>query len=124
MTAQYQNTTTNFNENSDLASKLPIQMDQVLGYSSFATYHNNRISLQRCPCGNFLWSIFAYLTITCFLFAVFGTNLAKRNLGDNFDERVSLNHNSFCVTADNQLIIATAFWDKSFRLYSVDSGYN
>ena len=53
---------------------------------------------------------------------VFGTGLHKRHLGDNFDDKLQLNHSSFIVTYDNRFILATGFWDKSFRVFSTDTG--
>ncbi|CAF3848697.1 unnamed protein product, partial [Rotaria sp. Silwood1] len=47
-------------------------------------------------------------------------NLNRRNLGDNFDERIQQRHQSFVVTADNRYIISTGYWDKSFRVQNTD----
>ncbi|CAF3278946.1 unnamed protein product [Rotaria socialis] len=47
-------------------------------------------------------------------------NLSRRNLGDNFDERIQQRHQSFVVTADNRHIISTGYWDKSFRVQNTD----
>ena len=47
-------------------------------------------------------------------------NLNRRNLGDNFDERIQQRHQSFVVTADNRFIISTGYWDKSFRVQNTD----
>lgn len=54
--------------------------------------------------------------------AVFGTGLHRRNLGDNFDQRLKMTHFSFITTADNRFILAIGFWDKSYRVFSTDSG--
>lgn len=53
---------------------------------------------------------------------VFGTGLHRRNLGDNFDQRLKMTHYSFITTADNRFILAVGFWDKSYRVFSTDSG--
>jgi hypothetical protein len=53
---------------------------------------------------------------------VFGTGLHRRTLGDNFDQRLRMTHSSFVVTADNRFILAVGFWDKSYRVFSTDSG--
>ena len=53
---------------------------------------------------------------------VFGTGLSRRCLGDNFDQRLRMTHTSFIVTADNRFILAVGFWDKSYRVFSTDSG--
>ncbi|XP_064610079.1 neurobeachin-like isoform X2 [Liolophura sinensis] len=50
------------------------------------------------------------------------TGLSKRNLGDNFDQRLKVRHSSFVTTADNRFLFACGFWDKSFRVFSTDSG--
>jgi len=63
------------------------------------------------------------LTVRCWLMCVvFGTGLSRRCLGDNFDQRLRMTHTSFVVTADNRFILAVGFWDKSFRVFSTDSG--
>ncbi len=59
------------------------------------------------------------MTCVC---AVFGTGLHRRSLGNNFDQRLKMYHSSFLTTADNRFILAAAFWDKSFRVFSTDSG--
>ena len=53
---------------------------------------------------------------------VFGTGLHKRSLGNNFDQRLKVTHSSFITTADNRFILAAGFWDKSFRVFSTESG--
>ena len=58
------------------------------------------------------------------VFVVFGTGLHRRNLGNNFDERLKVTHSNFVVTADNRFIIAVGFWDKSFRVFNAESGEN
>ncbi|CAL1540736.1 unnamed protein product, partial [Lymnaea stagnalis] len=49
------------------------------------------------------------------------TGPQKRTLGDNFDQRLPVNHHSFVTTADNRFLFACGFWDKSFRIYHLDS---
>jgi len=53
---------------------------------------------------------------------VFGTGLQRRSLGDNFDERLKVSHSNFVVTVDNRFIMATGFWDKSFRIFNTEMG--
>ena len=48
--------------------------------------------------------------------------LAKRQLGENFDQRLNFTHNHFVSTADNKNVLACGFWDNSFRAFSTDSG--
>ncbi|XP_052674845.1 neurobeachin-like isoform X3 [Crassostrea angulata] len=50
------------------------------------------------------------------------TGLQRRSLGDNFDERIKPTHQSFVTSADNRFIFACGFWDKSFRIFSSESG--
>ncbi|XP_059162921.1 neurobeachin-like isoform X4 [Physella acuta] len=52
---------------------------------------------------------------------VMNTGLQKRTLGDNFDQRLPVNHHSFVTTADNRFLFACGFWDKSFRIYHLDT---
>jgi hypothetical protein len=60
--------------------------------------------------------------LLCFSCSVLNTGLQRRNLGDNFDERLTASHSSFLTTADNRFIFACGFWDKSFRLYFAETG--
>uniref|UniRef100_A0A8C1ISM9 Neurobeachin n=1 Tax=Cyprinus carpio TaxID=7962 RepID=A0A8C1ISM9_CYPCA len=73
----------------------------------------------------------AVVTITCSrLFAVnrwhntvannSGTN--KRQITDLVDQSIQINTQCFVVTADNRYILVCGFWDKSFRVYSSDTG--
>ena len=55
------------------------------------------------------------------MLAVFGTGLHRRNLGNNFDQRLKTTHANFVVTSDNKHILAAGFWDKSFRAFNTDS---
>lgn len=55
-------------------------------------------------------------------FSVLNTGLQRRTLGDNFDERLKAKHSSFVTSADNRFIFACGFWDKSFRIFSTDTG--
>ena len=51
----------------------------------------------------------------------FNTALHKRQLGENFDDKLQLNQNNFIVTCDNRFILATGFFDKSFRVFNTES---
>ena len=51
----------------------------------------------------------------------FNTALHRRQLGENFDDKLSLTHNNFIVTYDNKYILATGFFDKSFRVFQTDT---
>ncbi|XP_035827819.1 neurobeachin [Aplysia californica] len=52
---------------------------------------------------------------------VLNTGLQRRSLGDNFDQRLPVNHHCFITTADNRFLFACGFWDKSFRVYYLDT---
>ncbi|XP_030632108.1 neurobeachin isoform X2 [Chanos chanos] len=49
-----------------------------------------------------------------------GTN--KRQITDLVDQSIQINTHCFVVTADNRYILACGFWDKSFRVYSSETG--
>lgn len=51
----------------------------------------------------------------------FNTALHRRQLGENFDDKLQLNQNNFIVTYDNKFILATGFFDKSFRVFQTDT---
>ena len=46
----------------------------------------------------------------------------RRLLGEPLDQTVIPTAACFCVTADNRFIIACGYWDKSFKIFSTDSG--
>ncbi|CAF2733928.1 unnamed protein product [Rotaria sp. Silwood2] len=48
------------------------------------------------------------------------TDLHRRHLSDNFDERIQQCHQSFVVTIDNHFIISTDYWDKNFCVKNTD----
>uniref|UniRef100_A0A8C4X293 Neurobeachin n=1 Tax=Eptatretus burgeri TaxID=7764 RepID=A0A8C4X293_EPTBU len=50
------------------------------------------------------------------------TGLHRRQITDLVDQSIQINAHCFVVTADNRYILASGFWDKSFRVYSTDSG--
>uniref|UniRef100_A0A9J7YW25 Neurobeachin n=1 Tax=Cyprinus carpio carpio TaxID=630221 RepID=A0A9J7YW25_CYPCA len=49
-----------------------------------------------------------------------GTN--KRQITDLVDQSIQINTQCFVVTADNRYILVCGFWDRSFRVYSSDTG--
>ena len=51
----------------------------------------------------------------------FNTALHRRQLGENFDDKLQLTQNNFVVTYDNRSILATGFFDKSFRIFNADT---
>ncbi|KOB76808.1 Neurobeachin, partial [Operophtera brumata] len=48
--------------------------------------------------------------------------LARRQLGDNFSQRVKARSNCFVTTVDSRFLIAAGFWDNSFRVFSTETG--
>uniref|UniRef100_A0A4W4FTK9 Neurobeachin n=1 Tax=Electrophorus electricus TaxID=8005 RepID=A0A4W4FTK9_ELEEL len=46
----------------------------------------------------------------------------KRQITDLVNQSVQINSQCFVVTADNRYILACGFWDKSFRVYSSETG--
>ena len=51
----------------------------------------------------------------------FNTALHRRQLGENFDDKLKQNQASFIVTHDNKFLFATGFFDKSFRIFQADA---
>ncbi|XP_062872343.1 neurobeachin isoform X2 [Trichomycterus rosablanca] len=49
-----------------------------------------------------------------------GTN--KRQITDLVDQSIQINSQCFVVTADNRFVLVCGFWDKSFRVYSSETG--
>lgn len=47
--------------------------------------------------------------------------LSRRQLGDNFSQRVRARSNCFVTTVDSRFLIAAGFWDNSFRVFSTDT---
>ncbi|XP_076003760.1 lipopolysaccharide-responsive and beige-like anchor protein isoform X3 [Genypterus blacodes] len=46
----------------------------------------------------------------------------RRQISDLLDQSIQISSQYFIVTADNRFILLCGFWDKSFRVYSSDSG--
>ncbi|XP_030305782.1 neurobeachin isoform X1 [Calypte anna] len=46
----------------------------------------------------------------------------KRQITDLVDQSIQINAHCFVVTADNRYILICGFWDKSFRVYSTETG--
>ena len=47
---------------------------------------------------------------------------AKRQIADRLDQSISVRHSLLLVTADNRHVIVAGFWDRSFRIYSLENG--
>uniref|UniRef100_A0A674D2Y2 Neurobeachin n=1 Tax=Salmo trutta TaxID=8032 RepID=A0A674D2Y2_SALTR len=50
------------------------------------------------------------------------TGSNKRQITDLVDQSIQINTHCFVVTADNRYILVCGFWDKSFRVYSTETG--
>uniref|UniRef100_A0A3Q3MW59 Neurobeachin n=1 Tax=Labrus bergylta TaxID=56723 RepID=A0A3Q3MW59_9LABR len=46
----------------------------------------------------------------------------RRQISDLLDQSILISSQCFVITADNRFILLCGFWDKSFRVYSTDSG--
>ncbi|XP_029007052.1 lipopolysaccharide-responsive and beige-like anchor protein isoform X4 [Betta splendens] len=46
----------------------------------------------------------------------------RRQISDLLDQSINISSQCFVVTADNRFILLCGFWDKSFRVYSTDTG--
>ncbi|XP_051939556.1 lipopolysaccharide-responsive and beige-like anchor protein isoform X2 [Hippocampus zosterae] len=46
----------------------------------------------------------------------------RRQISDLLDQSIQISSQCFIVTADNRFILLCGFWDKSFRIYSTDTG--
>ncbi|XP_055077240.1 lipopolysaccharide-responsive and beige-like anchor protein isoform X3 [Periophthalmus magnuspinnatus] len=46
----------------------------------------------------------------------------RRQISDLLDQSIQISSQCFVITADNRFIILCGFWDKSFRVYSTDTG--
>ncbi|KAM6178631.1 neurobeachin isoform 2-T2 [Rhynchocyon petersi] len=50
------------------------------------------------------------------------SGVSKRQMTDLVDQSIHINAHCFVVTADNRYILICGFWDKSFRVYSTETG--
>lgn len=64
------------------------------------------------------------LLVKCVLHFVTANNsgVNKRQITDLVDQSIQINAHCFVVTADNRYILICGFWDKSFRVYSTETG--
>ncbi|XP_076852724.1 LOW QUALITY PROTEIN: lipopolysaccharide-responsive and beige-like anchor protein [Brachyhypopomus gauderio] len=46
----------------------------------------------------------------------------RRQISDLLDQSIQVSSQCFILTADNRFLLLAGFWDKSFRVYSTDSG--
>ncbi|KAM4807695.1 lipopolysaccharide-responsive and beige-like anchor protein [Rhinophrynus dorsalis] len=50
------------------------------------------------------------------------TGMHRRQISDLLDQSIQVHSQCFVITADNRFILVCGFWDKSFRVYSTDTG--
>ncbi|XP_068135240.1 lipopolysaccharide-responsive and beige-like anchor protein isoform X2 [Hyperolius riggenbachi] len=50
------------------------------------------------------------------------TGMHRRQISDLLDQSIQVHSQCFVITADNRFILVCGFWDKSFRIYSTDTG--
>ncbi|XP_075806468.1 lipopolysaccharide-responsive and beige-like anchor protein isoform X1 [Microtus pennsylvanicus] len=51
-----------------------------------------------------------------------GTGTHRRQITDLLDQSIQVHSQCFVITSDNRYILVCGFWDKSFRVYSTDTG--
>ncbi|XP_036046729.1 lipopolysaccharide-responsive and beige-like anchor protein isoform X2 [Onychomys torridus] len=51
-----------------------------------------------------------------------GTGTHRRQVTDLLDQSIQVHSQCFVITSDNRYILICGFWDKSFRVYSTDTG--
>ncbi|XP_077015132.1 neurobeachin isoform X3 [Tamandua tetradactyla] len=50
------------------------------------------------------------------------SGVGRRQITDLVDQSIQMNAHCFVVTADNRYVLICGFWDKSFRVYSTETG--
>lgn len=65
------------------------------------------------------WDVFSF---HLFFSAANNTGSNKRQITDLVDQSIQITTHCFVVTADNRYILVCGFWDKSFRVYSSETG--
>lgn len=50
------------------------------------------------------------------------TGMHRRQITDLLDQSIQVHSQCFVITSDNRCILVCGFWDKSFRVYSTDTG--
>ncbi|XP_045151741.1 lipopolysaccharide-responsive and beige-like anchor protein [Echinops telfairi] len=50
------------------------------------------------------------------------TGMHRRQIPDLLDQSIQVHSQCFVITSDNRYILICGFWDKSFRVYSTDTG--
>lgn len=63
-----------------------------------------------------------YLLISVSFCSASNTGMHRRQITDLLDQSIQVHSQCFVITSDNRYILVCGFWDKSFRVYSTDSG--
>ncbi|XP_064441222.1 lipopolysaccharide-responsive and beige-like anchor protein isoform X3 [Mirounga angustirostris] len=50
------------------------------------------------------------------------TGMHRRQITDLLDQSIQVHSQCFVITSDNRYVLICGFWDKSFRVYSTDTG--
>ncbi|XP_054941896.1 lipopolysaccharide-responsive and beige-like anchor protein isoform X3 [Physeter macrocephalus] len=50
------------------------------------------------------------------------TGMHRRQITDLLDQSIQVHSQCFVITSDNRYVLLCGFWDKSFRVYSADTG--
>ncbi|KAM6220988.1 lipopolysaccharide-responsive and beige-like anchor protein [Rhynchocyon petersi] len=50
------------------------------------------------------------------------TGMHRRQITDLLDQSIQVHSQCFVITSDNRYVLVCGFWDKSFRVYSTDTG--
>jgi len=93
----------------------------VPGANNNVQINSHNLSNNAISANNTTSSLQQSLPVVMDQLLAFNTALHKRQLGENFDDKLQLSQANFIVTYDNRYIIATGFFDKSFRVFQADN---
>uniref|UniRef100_A0A8B9HVA1 LPS-responsive vesicle trafficking, beach and anchor containing n=1 Tax=Astyanax mexicanus TaxID=7994 RepID=A0A8B9HVA1_ASTMX len=76
------------------------------------------LSLSVCP------SLPSFCSFLSFLSLSLASNVGshRRQITDLLDQSIQVSSQCFIITSDNRFLLLAGFWDKSFRVYSTDTG--
>lgn len=75
-----------------------------------------------CLCFRSRCLFFFFLNALFFSPAATNVGSHRRQIPDLLDQSIQISSQCFVITADNRFILLCGFWDKSFRVYSTDTG--
>uniref|UniRef100_A0A674NGX2 Neurobeachin n=1 Tax=Takifugu rubripes TaxID=31033 RepID=A0A674NGX2_TAKRU len=81
---------------------------------------NNTVGLRGAPGYSLDQAHHLPIEMDCLVANNTGSN--KRQITDLVDQSIQITSHCFVVTADNRYILVCGFWDKSFRVYSSETG--